>query len=330
MGFFRRLFSPLPLFDWVQVEVTTRCNARCSYCPRTWAGEAWPDADLDYDLFRGLLQQLSTLQVHLQGWGEPFLHPRFLDLVRAARSAGMKTGTTSNGALIDQGLAEAIIGSGLDVLALSLAGVRERNDAIRQGAPFEKVLAAMDALAGAKARSGSARPAVHVAYMLLKSDASDLEALPSLLTGRGVDQVVVSTLDSLPDPELAREAFFPVSAGEQEALAARIERAAGAFKKAGIGLHWRLPGPERLPGCPENPAHALVVDVHGGVSPCVYTAMPLSPAHPGAAGRLCFGRVGESSLASIWKNPDYVAFRASFAQGLPPGPCEECCKPYLR
>jgi MoaA/NifB/PqqE/SkfB family radical SAM enzyme len=329
MGFLRRLFSPLPLFDWVQIGVTSRCNARCLYCPRGSAGASWVDADLDFDLFRILLPQLSTHHVHLQGWGEPFLHPRLLDMVRAAKAGDLKTGTTSNGVLIDADMAEAIVGSGLDILALSLAGVAARHDAARRGAPFAAAMAAMEALAGAKARGRRAKPAVHVAYMLLRSDISDLEALPALLAGRGVAQVVVSTLDYLPDPELADEAFFPMTSAEHEAFCARIGRAAEAFKKAGIVLHCRPPSPERLPGCPENPARALVVDAQGRVSPCVYTALPIEKTHPGGAGRVSFGRVGKASLAGIWKNPDYVAFRDAFSGGLPEGPCLACRKPYL-
>lgn len=329
MGFWRRLFSPLPLFDWVQVEATTRCNARCSYCPRTWAGDLWPDADLDQELFRRILPQLSTRHVHLQGWGEPFLHPGLLDMVRAAKAAGFAAGTTSNGLLLDRAMAEAVAESGLDVLALSLAGTGERNDALRRGVPQDKVLAALDELSRAKARSGTDKPAVNLAYLLLRSDRADLESLPRLLSGRGVSQVVVSTLDLVPDPSLAREALAPAGDEERAALSSRLERAALEFHKAGLALHYRLPGPSRLPGCPENPGQALVVDVAGRVSPCVFTALPPDTRHPGASRSLCFGGLDRASLAEIWTSRDYSAFREAFEAGHPDGPCQGCLKPYL-
>ncbi|MFU2208460.1 radical SAM protein [Solidesulfovibrio sp. C21] len=328
MKLLRRLFAT-PRLDWVQLEVTTRCNARCVYCPRTTANKSWREADLDVALFRRLLPQLSTPYVHLQGWGEPLLHPYFLDMARAVAAADMKAGTTSNGVLIDAAMAGALVASGLDVVALSLAGVAARHDRLRPDAPFARVMAALQALAAAKAAAHSARPEVHIAYLLLRSDTADLEALPSLLAGRGVAQVVVSSLDYVPTPELANEALLPMDEAEQEAFRARIGRVAARLKQTGIILHCRPPSLSRRASCPENPESSLVVDARGDVCPCVFTALPIQPPHPAAGSRLSFGNVGQTRLARIWREPEYAAFRASFGKTLPPGPCHTCRKPYI-
>lgn len=328
MTLWRRLLAR-PRFDWVQIEVTTRCNARCVYCPRTVAQAAWPEADLDTALFRRLLPQLATPYLHLQGWGEPLLHPRLTTMVRAAVAAGLRVGTTSNGVLLDAAMAEALVASGLSVIALSLAGIGSHHDALRPGAPFARVLAALEALAEAKAAAGRTTPEVHIAYLLLRSDTSDLEALPGLLAGRGVAQGIVSTLDYLPAPGLAGEALLPMDAAEAAAFRERIRRAAAAWQACGIALHGRLPAPARRPVCPENPTASLVVDARGGVSPCVFTALPAGPPCPGDGRRLSFGTVGETSLAHIWRDPAYVAFRDCFGTTLPPGPCQDCRKPFL-
>ena len=89
---------PLPDLAWLQVEVTTVCNARCTYCPRTAAGSAWLNRHMDPVLFRKAITELPHIPyVHLQGWGEPLLHPEFFTLVDLALQSGSQCGATTNG-----------------------------------------------------------------------------------------------------------------------------------------------------------------------------------------------------------------------------------------
>ncbi|NHZ45155.1 radical SAM protein, partial [Nitratidesulfovibrio liaohensis] len=152
----RALFRPRrPRWDWVQVEVTTRCDAACIYCPRTACGFGWRDEDMSMALFRRVLVACrGARHLHLQGWGEPLLHPRYPDMLAEAVAAGYVVGLTTNGVHLDAGMAGVLVDAGVDMVALSLAGVGARNDAVRRGAPTARVLAALDALREAKARAG--------------------------------------------------------------------------------------------------------------------------------------------------------------------------------
>src|SRR5512139_1023466 len=99
----------IPSLDWIQVGVTSRCNALCSYCPRTVCGSAWADRDLPIETFSKLLPAFGkTGMVHLQGWGEPFLHPGFFEMVSLTKRAGCAVGTTTNGTLLRHALLERI------------------------------------------------------------------------------------------------------------------------------------------------------------------------------------------------------------------------------
>ncbi|EPR44716.1 Radical SAM domain protein [Desulfovibrio sp. X2] len=362
MGVLERIvgrFRPRELrLDWAQIEVTTRCNAHCVYCPRTQAGTAWRNRDLDFGLFSRLLPQLSrTAHLHLQGWGEPLLHPHLLEMIRAAHAQGLRTGTTTNGVLLTPELAVELVRSGLDMLAVSLAGTGPAHDAARPGAGLDAALAAMDALVAARARLHFATPALHVAYMLLRGAEDELEALPRLLEGRGVSTVVVSTLDYVAAPDLTHLAF--TDPGEIAAVRARLSRLAAALASRDVALVYRLPGRHEAAQCPENPTRALVVDAAGGVSPCVYTCIPAAPPHPAAALRLSFGSAEEEGLAAIWQRPGYAAFRAAWQarqtrdadgygtkerkeaeqatqrpedgqdKGPLPRPCDECAKRFV-
>ena len=92
------LFGKPRLLDCIQVEVTSVCPGRCVYCPHTTQAGYWRSRHMEAATFARLwpLMQESG-RVHLQGWGEPFLHPRFMDFAALARKAGCRVSTTTCG-----------------------------------------------------------------------------------------------------------------------------------------------------------------------------------------------------------------------------------------
>ncbi|NHZ47722.1 SPASM domain-containing protein, partial [Nitratidesulfovibrio liaohensis] len=138
--------------------------------------------------------------------------------------------------------------------------------------------AALDALREAKARAGSALPRVHLAYMLLRQDADGPEALPALLRGRGVETVVVSTLDHVTVPELADASYAHADADELAALGRRLEMACTAAEAEDIRMIWRLPRPAH------QSAHSFAQPDGGQgdtVSPPGHSRRPDHPFTPG-------------------------------------------------
>ncbi len=317
-------------FDWLQVEVTTACTAACGYCPRTVFRERWQERFLSRETFARLLSHFPRARhVHLQGWGEPLLHPDFFLFAQQAKAAGCRVGVTTNGMLLDEEKIQRFLDLQVDVLAFSLAGADPGQDRVRQGTRFAVVLAAMAALQRAKTRRGSAKPAVHVAYMLLNSRLGDLPRLPRVLAGLGVEQVVLSTLDYVAAPALAAEVVRPASAALWAEVAALLESTAREAGELGLALHHRL-GPPGAGGrrCRENPERALVVAADGGVFPCVFTNLPAAapPRGQAPARLLPFGNVNEADLLDLWQAPAYRTFRQAHSRGLPPALCRGCPK----
>ncbi len=135
-----------PRLDWLQIEVTTHCNARCAYCPHTLYQSSWQSRHLPLPVFQGLLPVLrKTKLVYLQGWGEPLLHPDFFTMVALARQRGCQVGTTTNATLLTGAVIEQIVASGLDILAFSLTGLGPNHDRWRAGTSYEQVLQAIKA-----------------------------------------------------------------------------------------------------------------------------------------------------------------------------------------
>ena len=131
--FFEYLFpNNYPQLDWIQVEISSYCNATCIYCPHTGFQGNWKNRFLSPQTFENLMPAFrKTNLVYLQGWGEPFIHPEFFKMLQIAKDAGCMVGTTTNGTLLTREIIEKMVSQGIDVVGFSLAGVDEKNDRIR-------------------------------------------------------------------------------------------------------------------------------------------------------------------------------------------------------
>ena len=113
--------TPIPSVEW---ELTTRCNYDCSYCTqRAYAGLQWGDcSDRIVDSVLSLLRsRQGSWLVKLSG-GEPFLHPRFLEIVAGVSMLSHRVSTTTNFSVPQRILGQFLDASGphFDYLTASL------------------------------------------------------------------------------------------------------------------------------------------------------------------------------------------------------------------
>ena len=333
---FRSLFQKTyPDLDWIQVEISTECNGRCVYCPRTAYRTGWQKRLLPLDLFKKIIPAFTrTKLVHLQGWGEPFIHPQFFDFLRLAKGAGCRVGTTTNGALLDSDTIERLVDEGLDILCFSLAGVDEKNDEVRAGTRIRDVLGAIETVHRIKSRRSADTPRIHLAYMLLRSGLSDLDRLPEFSADAGISQTVVSSLSLVVNPALEREAVLADDEAEWRELVERFEVTGRAAKERGAELFFNVVSPLGEAGyCSENIGRALVVGANGDISPCVMARIPATGEnyHYAWGSRqpvrnLAFGNIAEDPLHLIWHSKAYKRFVRSRLLGKPVPFCEHCLK----
>jgi MoaA/NifB/PqqE/SkfB family radical SAM enzyme len=325
----------VPWLDWIQIEVTSRCNASCTYCPRTVYRSHWINEDISLAIFERLLPVFTkTKMVHLQGWGEPFLHKDFFEMVARAKKTGTKVSTTTNGMLLDREKIIRCVESGMDHIAFSLTGIDEKNDRVRKATECAKVLQAISDLDIEKKALRVETPEVNVAYLLFRSHLPDIDRIVPMLKGRGIRNVIISTLDFIPSRDFQEECLSPQNEREYEKLKSILDRLAREGERAGLQVHYCLAPPgtsNRM--CMENAERALFVSADGNVSPCVFTNIPASGAcHMMEGGehayqQLRFGAVADVSLPAIWLSPPYKAFRDSFAE-KPHPICRTCPKLY--
>ena len=114
---FQKKFSRL---DWIQVEISSYCNASCVYCPHTAYKDNWQNRCLPLEIFKKLVPAFAkTKLIYLQGWGEPFTNPHFFDMLTLAKNAGCMVGTTTNGTLLNTEIIERLVAEGLDIICFS-------------------------------------------------------------------------------------------------------------------------------------------------------------------------------------------------------------------
>lgn len=314
--------------DCIQIEVTSICTAHCIYCPHTTLGKSWKSRHMPADVLAALWPALRlSSRAHLQGWGEPFLHPRFFDFVKFVRKAGCAVSTTSCGLVMDEATAIKTANSGMDLIAFSLVGTDKASNNARAGADFEKVCASIKILKKALKDSDQSME-IRLAYLLLGDRIAAIERLPELMESLEVDMAVISTLDYLALPEQVKLAFFP---DEMEKIARTREILEGVASRAqalGRQVHFSLPSPTEQKykgGCRENIAKTLYVDADGDISPCVYLNVPGSKI---AEKIRIFGNVLQDDPLAIWKKGEFASFRKNLLNGQPDASCLDCPKRY--
>ncbi len=106
----------------LNVELTSRCNAACSYCDvNRELGR--PNRDLDLDTYARLLEETPTLEEVLPfQWGEPLLYPALDEAVALASRRRLRTYLTTNGLLLDGDRLRRLADAGLTRLTVSLDG----------------------------------------------------------------------------------------------------------------------------------------------------------------------------------------------------------------
>lgn len=171
---------------WVNVELTHRCNLRCSFCDkRATAGEmSGSDA-------RRLLLDLracGTASVCFDG-GEPLAHPDIESIVAHAKGLGMRVALSTNGTLLPR---HRSVLSNVDAVKVSIDGPQGIHDAGRGEGAFEA------AIEGARAAQQAGVP-VALRMTLARHNVEHWRAVADLARQLGVVALFQPAIGSVMD-----------------------------------------------------------------------------------------------------------------------------------
>jgi len=99
------MYGVSDMFDTVEVEISTACNRRCSYCPNSKYDRNLPEnmKKMDIDLFKKIVDELTRLglqgRFHYHFYNEPLLDSRLVSLIEYVRGNAPKLSSVivSNG-----------------------------------------------------------------------------------------------------------------------------------------------------------------------------------------------------------------------------------------
>jgi MoaA/NifB/PqqE/SkfB family radical SAM enzyme len=325
----------VPSPTYVQIEPVGQCNLRCQMCPIQFRRDGpphGPPAFMPFDTFTRLIDQMPSLRhLHLQGLGEPMMHPRFADFVAYAVRRGVRVTTNSNLTLLNSDRAERCVTSGLDEISVSIDGATAATyERIRVRAHLDRVLRNLELLLKARERLGSATPTLRMVMVLMRQNLHELPDLVRLAHSYAMPSVWVQHLchdfgeESLPahyrpmrdfvqaqtlleeDPERVEQYFGEARAVAQEwGVELRLPRTQARPHPPGT------PGPDRC----DWPWHGPYITYDGLSMPCCMIATP---------DRMNFGSMAEQGVEAVWDGPGYTEFRRQLASDEPPEICRSC------
>lgn len=321
--------------DYIQLEPVGQCNLRCQMCPIQFRSDGpphGPPAFMAFETFTRLVDQFEgATELHLQGLGEPMMHPRFFDMVAYAVAKGMRVTTNTNLTLLNARRAAQCVTSGLDCLHVSIDGATaETYEGIRVRARLGRVLRNLDLLLAARRETGSERPHLHLVMVVMRRNLHELPDLVRLAHQWEMAEIFVQHLchdfgeSSLPAHYRPMREFV-----QEETLLEedpqRIEHYFGAARAVAhtLGVKLRLPRPRpRLhpPGTPGPercnwPWRGAYLSYQGYAMPCCMVATP---------DRINFGNMAEHGVAETWNGPAYQSFRDRLDSDDPPEICRSC------
>lgn len=320
----------LPKF--VQIEPVGQCNLRCRMCSIQFREDGPPHGPLafmEFDTFTRLIDSFyGAEELQLQGLGEPLMHPRFFEMVRYAKSRGLRVSTNSNLTILNARRAAECVESELDCLHVSIDGATaETYEAIRVRARLAHVLRNLELLRTAKANANAALPLMKMVVVIMRRNLPELPALVRMAKREGFAAVFVQHLcheygeAELPAQYREMREFVQAETllnEENERVNAYFEQARAVARELAIDL--RLPEFEpraeapALPRC-DWPWRGAYLSYTGLAMPCCMVSTP---------DRIHFGNMAEQGVEAIWNGDAYEAFREGLRIDRPHEICRSC------
>ncbi len=152
----------------LDIESTSYCNLKCTFCDRQILVENGMLGSMDMALFRHILDQFDEKNklwgVKFSYRGEPLINKNIPEMVRYAKSRGvLDVYFNTNAMLLNENICRSIIKSGLDRISISIDGTdKESYESVRIGANFDTLIANIETLHRIRGELKSSIPKIRI------------------------------------------------------------------------------------------------------------------------------------------------------------------------
>lgn len=270
----------------VSIEPTTHCNLACPECPSGLKSFTRPTGNLDAGFYQKVIDEIGGNLIYLYFYfqGEPYLHPKFTELVKMASAKKIYTVTSTNGHFLTERKARETVESGLDRILISIDGTtQETYQQYRIGGNLEKVVEGARNLVKAKRELHSKTPHIVFQFLVVKPNEHQIKDVERLAHEIGVDEVKLKTAQ-IYDFEQGSELIPTI-----DKYSRYKKQSNGKYKiKNDLLNHcWKL-------------WHSTVITWDGKIVPCCFDK---DAQHQ-------LGDLNSKTFAEIWQSDLYQSFRS--------------------
>jgi len=288
----RRVVQPTSFPFVAIVDVSSRCNLQCPYCPTGARRESGRMKSLiDPMLVERLVNELGPylISANLFNWGEPLLHPQIAAIVNMFHSRRIFTVLSSNLNVAHWRVLEELCDAGLDHLIVSISGSSQQTyEQYHRTGTLASVLENTRRLIEHKKTRRVRNPVIEWKFLAFRHNLEEMESARKLAGELGVD-----VFRGVP------------GGGPDEAL---VQGTADSDRHVSNRFCHQL-------------WHAVVLQSDGGIAPCCYLFFKQDD----------LGEYSEASIAKIRQNRSFTIARSLFnsrsVDSLPPElkhPCLRC------
>lgn len=332
-----------PLPNYLNIEVTTRCNLRCVMCPHSVADRFLGrkefmrfGRDLDKAVLASLQGTMEAVTwLHLNCQGEPLLAKPFWEIIQTLKGKDRpQIIINTNGQLLSEKIMARLLEAPMHTISFSLDAARPETYAKIRGADFGAVLANIRRVLREKQARGLTGLHVIISMVLMKENIEELPQFIELADDLGVDSVYLGHMITplfgwdITKPDGWKFDYQDQMLSNYPELSNIFVRQAleiANSKNIIIAGHDLLFQDHNEDGFPETklsdcsyPWNSLHVYIDGEAAPCCYTTQ----------------RVGNiltaGGVAAVWNGPAIQALRTDIAAGRLNPVCVGAPCPYVK
>jgi MoaA/NifB/PqqE/SkfB family radical SAM enzyme len=176
------------------LELTTACNYSCIHCFR-FAARDFKVTFMDEELYHKIVKEAMDIGVRrivYTGWGEPTVHPRFMEFLEDAKKLGFEVVVNTNGSRLEE-LAVSFVKLGVDEVYVSIDAFDIKlYSSIRRFGDLSTVTRGLLTLRKVKTGISSLKPTVKAILTVTKVNIGEVSRVLNYAIDTGISEIVIN------------------------------------------------------------------------------------------------------------------------------------------